>query len=331
MKSLSIIISGGLFLTSLIFGQNAANTSRRIDSSKAVEPQALQVAKQNKSKKDGSKDLSESDTGAQRPILLKTKGISAFFGYDSKYYYQSNPFATTGVLKSEIATGVWRNTFYGGAGLGVFDMDSYVLTPYIGGSWSVVDYLKSDPLLEAQNYNSTSAYALFLAQFGNGWSAKAGVRYGNDRTSENDQEVFKEFYPSIGIMKTDTLSDSLRSALELGLGYHNNSVDPLFADDNGKGDSKRNWDISASYSLEKSISVFTVTPKYKLTYRDYQNGSNKDRDDLVHELSATANYSVTDSLMIKLSYGYTNQDASIDTFDYENYDAGGSLTLNARF
>ena len=143
MKSLSIVISGGLFLTSLVFSQNAANTSRRIDSSKAVEPQALQVAKQNKSKKGGSKDLSESDTGAQRPILLKTKGISAFFGYDSKYYYQSNPFATTGVLKSEIATGVWRNTFYGGAGLGVYDMDSYVLTPYIGGSWSVVDYLKS--------------------------------------------------------------------------------------------------------------------------------------------------------------------------------------------
>ena len=331
MKSLSIIISGGLFLTSLVFGQNAANTSRRIDSSKAVEPQALQVAKQNKSKKGGSKDLSESDTGAQRPILLKTKGISAFFGYDSKYYYQSNPFATTGVLKSEIATGVWRNTFYGGAGLGVYDMDSYVLTPYIGGSWSVVDYLKSDDLLEAQNYNSTSAYALLLAQFGNGWSAKAGVRYGNDRTSENDQEVFKEFYPSIGIMKTDSFSDSLRSSLEVGLGYHNNSVDPLFADDNGKDDSKRNWDISASYSLEKTISVFTVTPKYKLTYRDYKNGSNKDRDDLVHELSATANYSVTESLMLKLSYGYTNQDASINTFDYENYDAGGSLTLNARF
>jgi len=331
MKSLSIVISGGLFLTSLVFGQNAANTSRRIDSSKAVEPQALQVAKQNKSKKGGSKDLSESDTGAQRPILLKTKGISAFFGYDSKYYYQSNPFATTGVLKSEIATGVWRNTFYGGAGLGVYDMDSYVLTPYIGGSWSVVDYLKSDDLLEAQNYNSTSAYALLLAQFGNGWSAKAGVRYGNDRTSENDQEVFKEFYPSIGIMKTDSFSDSLRSSLEVGLGYHNNSVDPLFADDNGKDDSKRNWDISASYSLEKTISVFTITPKYKLTYRDYKNGSNKDRDDLVHELSATANYSVTESLMLKLSYGYTNQDASIDTFDYENYDAGGSLTLNARF
>jgi len=57
MKSLSIVISGGLFLTSLVFGQNAANTSRRIDSSKAVEPQALQVAKQNKSKKGGSKDL----------------------------------------------------------------------------------------------------------------------------------------------------------------------------------------------------------------------------------------------------------------------------------
>ena len=79
---------------------------------------------------------------------------------------------------------------------------------------------------------------LLLAQFGNGWSAKAGVRYGNDRTTENDQEVFKEFYPSIGVMKTDSFSDSLRSSLEIGLGYHNNSVDALYAGDNGKDDSK---------------------------------------------------------------------------------------------
>jgi len=330
MKSILSIIVTSLILTPFLAAQNAENTSRRIDATKQIEPQALKASKTNNNGR-SAKDLSESDTGAQRPILLKDKGISTFFGYDTKYYYQSNPFATTGVLKSEIATGVWRNTFYGGAGLGVYDMDTYILTPYVGGSWSVVDYLKSDELLEAQNYNSTSAYVLLLAQFENGWSAKAGVRYGNDRTTQNDQEVFKEFYPSIGFMKTDSFSDSLRTSLEFGLGYHKNYVDPLFSTDNKKDDSKRNWDVSASYSIDKTVGVFTITPKYKLTYRDYQNGSNKNRDDLVHELSATANYSVTESLMLKLSYGYTNQDASINTFDYENYDAGGSLTLNARF
>ena len=67
-----------------------------------------------------------------------------------------------------------------------------------------------------------------------------------------------------------------------------------------------NWDISRRTLLKKQ-SAYLPSPKYKITYRDYQNGSNKDRDDLVHELSY-CKYSVTESLMLKLSYGYTNQD-----------------------
>ena len=63
-------------------------------------------------------------------------------------------------------------------------MDSYILTPYIGGSWTINDYVEGE--LSKFNYNSTSAYALLLAQFGNGWSARVGYNYAMDRSTYLD-------------------------------------------------------------------------------------------------------------------------------------------------
>ena len=50
--------------------------------------------------------------------------------------------------------------FFGGAGLGILETDNSVITPYIGGSWTINDYIEDQ--LSQFNYNSTSAYALYL-------------------------------------------------------------------------------------------------------------------------------------------------------------------------
>ena len=39
---------------------------------------------------ESSGDVTASDAGAQRPVKLKKKGVSTFFGYSSKYFYRSN-------------------------------------------------------------------------------------------------------------------------------------------------------------------------------------------------------------------------------------------------
>ena len=123
MKSAKYI---SIFLIASCF----VSAQRKLDLQKsASEPEVIKQANSKNKKQDS--DVSESDTGAQRPIVLKKNGLSAFFGYNTDYYYTSNAFGTD---TEEIASGIWTNTFYAGAGLGVFDMGEYVLTLTLGAA-----------------------------------------------------------------------------------------------------------------------------------------------------------------------------------------------------
>ena len=64
-----------------------------------------------------SANVDASDTGAQRPIFLKTENITAFAGLDSKIYYDDNPLSANNEL-SKFKDAVWSNTAYFGAGFG---------------------------------------------------------------------------------------------------------------------------------------------------------------------------------------------------------------------
>ncbi len=328
MKLINTLIAVSFLACSLYAQSSKERDSRKILRDRTYQPEATTISGSDNSGND-QLDVSESDTGAQRPVLLKKNGLSYFFGYDSKLFYQSNPLADSAELKSEIATGVWKSTFFSGAGLGVIDMDSYILTPYVGFSLSSTDYIKSDELLNDQDYESSSAYALLLAQFGNGWSGKVGVSYSSDYLTSAGEEVFKEFYPNISVMKSYSISDAHRGIFETGIGYHNSEVDPLLEGDDI--DFKRNVDLFASYALSSTLGAITLSPKYKISYRDYQNGSNKDRHDLIHELSLDCSAYLTSYLKFSASIDYINQDDSEDDADYENYDVGASINLMARF
>ena len=130
-------------------------------------------------------------------------------------------------------------------------------------------------------------------------------------------------------MKSYSISDLHRGIFETGIGFHNSDVEPLLAND--EIDFKRNVDLFASYALSSTFGAFTLSPKYKISYRDYQNGSNKGRNDLIHELSLDCSAYLTSYLKISASIDYINQDDSEDEADYENYDIGASVNLMARF
>ena len=76
MKFLSaVIISSILF--NFAYSQNT--TGRRLDAGLTNSPSGLDIATEKKKRSDGEEDLSESDSGVQRPIALKSGGISANF------------------------------------------------------------------------------------------------------------------------------------------------------------------------------------------------------------------------------------------------------------
>lgn len=277
---------------------------------------------------------SATDAGAQRPVVLSKSGISSFFGYDTKYFYRSNPLATDGPAKQQ-ATGMWTNTFFSGAGLGVFDLTDSVVTPYIGASWTTNEYVKSD--LEVFNYNSTNAYALLLFQFGNGWAARAGTSYANDRSADKDTEDYKEFFPSASIMRSFSINDTTSSTVDFSFGKH--IAESFFlnvTDNKGNKSNKKelsNYETSASFSLSHQLGDFLLTPKYRLSYKSYDEGLNVDREDITHDLGLKLDYLVTDSFKASLFYSYSTRstDGTEVSYDYKSYDGGIGLMLNARF
>ena len=177
-----------------------------------------------------------------------------YFGFDSRYFYRSNPLATESAAKQP--TGMWTNTFYTGAGLGVFDMDSYILTPYIGGSWTVNDYVEGE--LSKFNYNSTSAYALLLAQFGNGWSARAGYNYAMDRSTDLDTEDYNDLSPNLGLMKAHSISPETTGIFDISVSIHETEAFVLPGQDEGK---LNNNELSVSYGLKHNYGPFTISPE----------------------------------------------------------------------
>ena len=119
MKTLQTSILLASLMSHSLLGQDAAKVQSRIEGTDRQQPAPL-TGKTGGSQDSSGADAAASDTGAQRPISLKKDGISAFFGYDSKYFYRSNPLAQKGDLE-QVQTAMWTNTFFGGAGLGIIE------------------------------------------------------------------------------------------------------------------------------------------------------------------------------------------------------------------
>jgi len=313
----------------LVFAQTANQIRDRIEGTDRPVIPAQATGESASSGDNVGNDVAVSDTGAQRPVQLKDKGMSSFVGYNSKYFYRSNALSTPDDYQ---ATGMWTNTFFTGAGLGVFDADDAIITPYVGVSYTINDYVKSE--LSRFNYNSTGAYALLLAQFGNGWSIRAGVSYSMDRSSEMDTEDYMEIYPNVGVLKSYVVNDSTTAIFDASIGSHQAKIEELpFNPGVSHEEELSNIEYAASYAINYELMSFTIIPKYKVSYKVYDEGLNKNRDDMIHDLNFKIEYPLSDSLKISTFYDYStrNTDGTEDNQDFKNYDYGIVLGLNARF
>jgi len=312
----------------LVFAQTAKQIRDRIEGTDRPVVPAQATGESVSSGDNVGNDVAVSDTGAQRPVQLKDKGMSSFVGYNSKYFFRSNPLSSSGELKQQ-ATGMWTNTFFAGAGLGVFDADDAIITPYVGVSYTINDYVKSE--LSSFNYNSTGAYALLLAQFGNGWSVRGGVSYSMDRSSELDTEDYMEIYPNVGVLKSYVVNDSTTAIFDASIGSHQANTEALPIAESHE-EELSSIEYSASYAINYELMNFTIIPKYKISYKVYDEGVNKNRDDMIHDLNFKIEYPLSDSLKISTFYDYSTRNTEgLEDHDFKSYDYGIILGLNARF
>ncbi len=328
-----------LVLVSFASGQ----VNERVDSTiRALPSPTLEAASDTTSA--GSTDAVASDTGAQRPLKLDS-GISGQFGYDSRYSYKENPLGAPGVLDQQ-SDGVWENRFHGRAKLGVYDMDSSIVTPFLGGSWAMTDYTYKNaddliPDLSALNHNTTTAYLLFLLQHESGWAFRGGVMYSNDRSTENDTEEYMEFYPSIGATKAYALSEQALGVIDASIGVHLGNIEDVDGPLSDHTDDELDHaDLTASYSIIYSFDKFTVRPSYSLSYRKYENGFNSDRRDLLHHLSVHLDYPIAESFELSVFSDYSKRKSSgsdsqgdpySSIYDFKKFSVGAGLGLVASF
>lgn len=280
-----------------------------------------------------SANAKASDAGAQRPIFLKTQEISTFGGFDSKIYYDDNPFRTSGTVISQYKDAIWSNTAYLGAGLGQVELTDAVITPYVGASLTDTEYMASG--LDFLDYRSTNAYIMANIQHSNGWAYRVGVSYSSDYNDALKQETYSEFYPNLGVMKVYSHTDNILGIFNVSVGYHEstsfNSLDVTREDD------LDNFDIIASYGLKFSYSNLSISPTYAAVFKSYTEGapsSNNDREDLIHSLNVRVEYAITNYADVSLFGGYSKRDTKnnfASGYDFVSGTIGLALGVNFNF
>jgi hypothetical protein len=332
-----------LYLLSSIFA--FSQTQSRVDSTNRSLPSPAKDSIQQSSNIKNT-DIKSSDTGAQRPVSLKKTGFSGNFGFDTNIAYKENPLGAPGLLDQQ-ADAVWVNKFHGMAKLGVYELDSSVLTPFVGGSWSLTDYTYKNeneaiPDLGVLNHNTTTSYLLFLLQHESGWAFRGGVMYSSDTSTEHDTEEYKEFFPSIGVTKAYSLGENLLSVLDASFGSHYGEIDDADgpANSSHSSDELDHLDFTASYSVIYTLEKLSITPSYSISYRKYDNGFNFDRSDILHNIGVLISYPISESFELSVNSNYSKRvsdgtDESGDSYktlyDFKKFDVGTALSLTARF
>jgi hypothetical protein len=219
-------------------------------------------------------------------------------------------------------------------------MDSSVVTPFIGGSWAMTDFTyKNDndvvKDLSTLNFNTTTAYLLFLMQHESGWAFRGGVMYANDRSTEEDTEEYSEFYPSIGVTKAYALNDNALGVLDASFGSHYGTITDVDGAATGHtSDELDHIDLSVGYSIIYSMDNFTIRPSYSISYRKYDNGFNFDRKDTLHSVGLHIDYPISESFDLMLFTDYAKRTSSGSheiLYEFEKFDIGSGLGLTARF
>jgi hypothetical protein len=332
MKFLSAVITLSILFN---FAYSQTNTGRRLDAGITNSPDGLELATEKKKRSNGDEDLSESDSGVQRPISLKTGGLSANFAYKSDLTYQDNPYAQDGG-SLDFASALWTSSFISSFGLGIIDLGDSILTPYIGGSWTTNEYTNAfvdatpnqKGIFDQQSFNSTNAFIALLSQYGNGWSYSGIISYNMTKLTIDDTEALRDFTYTLKALKSFSIDEN-QFVWDASFNIHSTDGD---SQGNYEGrDEMDRWDIASSLKIIREFGPIDVSPKYTLQYSDYSNGANDDQ--FLHNLSLNFNYKFTDSFHLEMNTAYTINDSSgsNNDDDYEMFDAGAAIKLSARF
>ena len=75
-------------------------------------------------------------------------------------------------------------------------------------------------------------------------------------------------------------------------------------------------------------------PSYSVSFRDYSNGFNKDREDILHSISLNLDYPISESFELSVFSDYSKRESSGENetlYEFKKFSIGTGLSLIASF
>jgi hypothetical protein len=279
-----------------------------------------------------SSDYSTNDSGAQRPVSLKSSAFSVDLNYDTKIKYVSNPLNSSESL-SKSATGLWTHSFGTKITFGDIDFDNAVVLPSITGNWTAYDYTE-DPVAKILNKYTTGAGVDLETRFPSNLRLNVGVNYSMQNYSNiASSEEFSAYQPYISLQAT--------RSLESALVFYGVNVGMLDADlevletpfNNANKNQADQISTTAMLGFQKGFGDFSFVPYFTSTYSVYDTGKNKDRKDWINQFGLNVSYPIVNDVDLSLQASYIDQsvDGTSDTLDYKSWTSGIGINLNTKF
>jgi len=332
-SSTQVLAFGATLITSVVFGQGAADRKSAVESQSSRFSEMLRDGTQ-KTASVGA-GVASSDVGLQQLVEEKETGITVETGVNTSYMYRSNPLSTNGELATHIKSAVVDATGFVALSLGAPDFLGGVFIPRIALSYYTLEHAKTQ--LRLADFTSTKVSLLGDLKYPNGWSITPSIEYSNIISSQRETEDYREYYPSLALSKVWSLDNKSAIRAMFNTGYHLSRVDELGAANlGGTEDRLDNWTNSLGLAYSRYLLTRLQLVGYaEIASKRYSNGSNQNRSDWARSIGSSLTYAVIErkwvSWRVSIFGNYINRDSSNVDYKYTNLDLGASTGVSLSF
>jgi hypothetical protein len=275
----------------------------------------------------------EKDTGRQLLLQATPVRVWSWFnaGVDSQYFYTSNSFLSNTAVKG---TGLLVNTLTAEFTPPPINMPNgqlFIRTGYqyewftygIGGQGNNVSLL---------DFDSSTLYGESRYVLPDQWSILGNIAYTRLLDDGNGyNEFYKELVPTIQVQKTFDIREGLRATLTYS-GNYRVTDEGVYPSQSRGANNRTDQALAAALSWQVTPRV-TVLPFYRFQYSYYPDYlSGQDRNDFLHTLGITANYSINSWVSVRLFVSYELRDSSMQSIaNYRKLDAGAGVAATWKF
>ncbi len=275
----------------------------------------------------------ENDSGRQF-ILAPTPGQRwqwINLTLDSQYFYTSNAYLNDTLKKG---TGMTVNSINGALAAPPITVPYGQLFTRAGYEYDWFDYGIGGPgdHFGRLDFDVATVYAQGKYELPGQWTISGNLAYSRLLSEGNDfDEFYKELVPTLGVEKIFQIRDNM----QFSLGYFG---DYRFTDEvpfpNQGRDCNNRTDQGLDFTLTWQVAPkVIIRPFYLFQYSYYPDYfAGQSRNDLLHTLGLSANYSFNSwsSVRLFLTYEIRDSDAS-SVPDYHKLDVGGGVSVGLKF